>query len=47
MKKNNVPKSQSGMRRQKKNLKRIASKPKISAFERKQALIVERIRASL
>ena len=45
MKKSNVEKSQSGMKRQKKNLKRLASKPKTSAFERKQALIMEQLRA--
>jgi|694.fasta_scaffold00118_124 hypothetical protein len=47
MKKNNVPASQSKMKRQKKNLKRLASKPKISAFERKQAFIADQIRNSL
>jgi hypothetical protein len=46
MKKNNVSTSQSKMKRQKKNLKRLASKPKISAFERKQAFIAEQIRNS-
>ena len=46
MKKNNVAKSQSGMKRQKKNLKRLASKPKTSAFERKQALIMEQMRTT-
>jgi hypothetical protein len=44
MKKNNVAKSQSGIKRQKKNLKRLASKPQSSAFERKQALIMEQMR---
>jgi len=44
MKKNNVSKSQSGIKRQKKNSKRLASKPKTSAFERKQALIMEQMR---
>jgi hypothetical protein len=46
MKKNNVAKSQSGMKRQKKNLKRLSSKPKTSAFERKQALIMEQMRTT-
>jgi len=45
MKKNNVVKSKAGIKRQKKNLKRLASKPKSSAFERKQALIMEQIRS--
>jgi hypothetical protein len=45
MKKNNVAKSQSGMKRYKKNQKRLASKPYTSAFERKQALIMEQIRS--
>ncbi len=44
MKKNNVAKSQAGIKRQKKNLKRLDSKPKTSAFERKQALIMEQMR---
>lgn len=44
MKKNNVAKSQSGIKRQKKNLKRLASKPKTSAFERKQELIIEQMK---
>lgn len=44
MKKSNVAKSQAGMKRQKKNLKRLASKPKMSAFERKQAFIMEQLR---
>lgn len=46
MKKNNVEKSQSGMKRQKKNFKRLDSKPKTSAFERKQALIMEQIKSA-
>ena len=45
MRKSNVAKSQSSMKRQKKNIKRLASKPKTSAFERKQALIMEQLRA--
>ena len=45
MRKSNVAKSQSSMKRQKKNLKRLASKTKTSAFERKQALIMEQLRA--
>jgi ribosomal 50S subunit-associated protein YjgA (DUF615 family) len=46
MKKNNVSVSQSKMKRQKKNLKRLSSKLKTSAFERKQALIAGQIRNS-
>ena len=46
MKKNNVTKSQAGIKRQKKNLKRIASKPHTSAFEKKQAFIMEQIRSN-
>jgi hypothetical protein len=46
MKKNNVAKSQTGIKRQKKNLKRLSSKTHTSAFERKQALIMEQIRSS-
>jgi hypothetical protein len=45
MKKNNVAKSQSRMKRQKKNSKRLASKPHTSAFERKQAFIMEQLRS--
>jgi len=46
MKKNNVAKSQWGIKRQKKNLKRLASKPQFSAFERKQTLIMEQIKSA-
>jgi hypothetical protein len=46
MKKNNASSSQSKMKRQKKNLKRLSAKPKISKFERSQALIAEQIRNS-
>jgi len=46
MKKNNTSSSQSKMKRQKKNLKRLSAKPKTSAFERKQAFIAEQIRNS-
>jgi len=44
MKKNNVSRSQSGIKRHKKNQKRLAAKPHTSAFERKQALIMEQLR---